>query len=347
MPHIQFDEDQCNQFIADSKTHYDNPETTNDQVVRWKFTKYKSHPSYHLFSRNSNEQMNSGRAVLNARTLNIRGSYRQVTQVTDLLAIKSKANLMTFVEIIKQYRALNTDAVLHTSNENSEKIYTNFFKFKEIFKLSAFAFPIRPQQLISFLKRHVFLAKITGVYSLALLLLMRCIKGINPVSLSGSISSDNSSTLLTDFGNREISLLRSKEFLNWRYLEAPYDYRTYTIYLHKKPLGIIAARLTQFNGADYFLVMDCISSVPIRRWEGLGLRFALISEAIIQNADAIFGLFNRKNKDLATFFCLPFVAVDDKMLPHRSPIFASSLAPSLKLEEFEKMYFSLGDLDYF
>jgi hypothetical protein len=130
-------------------------------------------------------------------------------------------------------------------------------------------------------------------------------------------------------------------------LDAPYDYKTYTVYLRKKPLGIIAARLTQFQGGHYFLVMDYISSASIGGWEGLGLRFALISEAITQNADAIFGLFNRKNTDLATFFRPPFIAVDDKMLPHRSPIFVSSLAPSLRPEELERMYFSLGDLDYF
>ena len=347
MPHVQFDDEQCKAFIFDSQTQYESPETTNTDVILWKFMGFQSHPSHHLFIRNSEGQVNSGRAALNARTLNLRGNYREVTQVTDLLAIKSKASLMTFIEIIKQYRALNTDAVLHTSNENSEKIYSNFFKFKEIFELSAFAFPIKPQEIITFLKQHVFLAKIIGIYSPILFILMRCIKGINPISLSDSVSSENIRILLKDFSDREISLLRSKEFLTWRYLDAPYDYKTYTVYLCKKPMGIIAARLTQFQGAHFFLLMDCISAAPIRGWEGLGLRFALISEAIAQNADAIFGLFNRKNRDLATFFRPPFLAVNDRMLPHRSPIFASSLAPSLKAEELERMYFSLGDLDYF
>lgn len=347
MPHVQFDDEQCQAFIFDSQTQYESPETTDANVIRWKFMGFQSHPSHHLFIRNSEGLANSGRAVLNTRTLNIRGYYKAVTQVSDLLAIKSKASLMTFIEIIKQYRSLNNDGVLHTSNENSEKIYSNFFKFKEVFELSAFAFPIRPQKLIKFFKQHIFLGKVIGIYSLALFLLMRCIKFINPVSLSDSVSSDNLSAILKCFGDREVSLLRSKEFLTWRYSDAPYAYKTYVVALHKKPVGIIATRLTQFQGADFFLLMDCISSIPLGRWEGLGLRFALISEAIVQNADAVFGLFNRKNKDLASFFRLPFVAVDDKMLPHRTPIFASSLAASLAPAELEKMYFSLGDLDYF
>lgn len=347
MPHVQFDDEQCKSFIFDSQTQYESPETTNINFISWKFVGFKSHPSHHLFVRNSEDQANSGRAVLNSRTLNLRGNYRPVTQVTDLLAIKSNAGLMTFIEIIKQYRSLNNDGVLHTSNENSEKIYSNFFKFKEVFELSAFAFPIRPQKLITFFKQHIFLGKVIGIYSLALFLLMRCIKGINPISLSEGISSDNLSAILKGFGEREVSLLRSKEFLTWRYSDAPYTYKTYTVYLHKNLIGIIAVRLTQFQGAHFFLLMDCITSAPLGRWEGLGLRFALIAEAIAQNVDAVFGLFNRKNKDLASFFRLPFVAVDDRMLPHRSPIFASSMASSLSAAELERMYFSLGDLDYF
>lgn len=347
MPHIQFDDEQCNSFILDSKTHYENSETTNLEIIKWKFMGFASHSSYHLFTRDSEGLKNSGRVALNTRTLNLRGNYRRVTQVTDLLALKSKAGLMTFIELIKQYRSLSLDAVLHTSNENSEKIYSNFFKFKEVFELSAFAFPIRPQKLIAFLKRHVFFANIVGIYSLALFILMRCIKSINPISLSDCLSSENQNILLNDFGSREVSLLRSEEFLIWRYSDAPYAYKTYTINIYKKPIGILVSRLTQFKGAYFFLVMDCIKSKPIKRWEGFCLRLALISEAIALNADAIFGLFNRKNKDLASFFHLPFIAVDDKMLPHRSPIFASSVVPSLKTEELERMYFSLGDLDYF
>lgn len=347
MPHVQFDDEQCKVFILDSQTQYESPETTNIDFIRWKFMGFQSQPSHHLFIRNSAGHTNSGRAALNTRTLNLRGNYRTVTQVTDLLAIKSKAGLMTFIEIIKQYRSLNNDGVLHTSNENSEKIYSNFFKFKEVFELSAFAFPIRPQKLITFFKQHVFLGKVIEIYSLALFLLMRCIKGINPVLLSDSKSSDHLSAILKSFGEREVSLLRSKEFMTWRYSDAPYAYKIYTVFLHKKPVGIIAARLAQFQGAHFFLVMDCISLAPLGRWEGLGLRFALISEAIAQNADAVFGLFNRKNKDLATFFHLPFVAVDDKILPHRTPIFASSLTTSLTPAELGRMYFSLGDLDYF
>jgi len=347
MPQIPFDDEQCNIFIRDSKTHYNNPETSNPEIIRWKFMGFQSHPSYHLSIPNSDKQSNSGRAVLNSRTLNFQGHYKKITQVTDLLSVKSKASLMTFIELIKQYRSLSTDGVFHTSNENSEKIYSNFFKFNEIFELSAFAFPIQPQKLITFFKRHLFLSKIIEIYSLALFVLMKFIKSVNPISLSNIVTPDQVSILLKDFSSREVSFLRSEEFFTWRYLNAPYAYKSYVVYFRKKPIGILAARLTQFQGAYFFLVMDYISSAPIGAWEGFGLRLALISEAIAQNADAIFGLFNRKNRDLATFFQAPFLAVNDKMLPHRSPIFVSSLAPSLKAEELERMYFSLGDLDYF
>ena len=127
MPHTQFDDKQVDLFILDSKTHYDNPETTSPEIVRWKFIGFSSHPSYHLFIRGSDAQINSGRAVLNTRTLNLRGEFKKITQVTDLLAVKSKAGLMTFIDLIKQYRSLGSDAVIHTSTENSEKIYSNFF----------------------------------------------------------------------------------------------------------------------------------------------------------------------------------------------------------------------------
>jgi hypothetical protein len=345
---VLFDAEQCQTFIQDSKTHYQNPETIELKIIRWKFMGFESHPSHHLFIRDVDSPSNSGRAVLNVRTLNIYGHFKKVTQVTDLLAVKTKASLVTFIDLIKQYGSLGTDCVLHTSNEKSEKIYSSFFKFKEVFELSAFAFPINPQNLFTFFKRHIYISKITTIYSYTLFILMACLRYLNPISLSFSASCDgNIKSILGEFSGREISLLRSEEFWNWRYFNAPNDYKTFTVYSKKKPIGIIATRLIQFHGAHFLLVMDYISSSPIRRWQGLGLRLSLISEAIAQKADAIFGLFNRQNKDLASFYQFPFISIDDKMLPHASPIFASSISPTLKTEGLERMYFSLGDLDYF
>lgn len=347
MPLAQFDDKQCSIFILDSKTQFNSPETTDPEIIRWKFMGFKSHPSHHLFITDPVTLLNSGRAALNVRTLIIKGKFKTVTQVTDLLAVKSRASLLSFLELIRQYRSLNSDVVLHTSNENSEKIYLNFFKFKEVFKLSAFGFPIRPHKLISFFKTHPYLGGIISIYSFLLEYLMSFLGLFNFISLADYSFSGNEEALLKSFAERETSLLRSSDFLKWRYFKSPYEYKLYTVFSCKKPIGILAARLTQFQGAYFFLVMDYMGSSKLSYLQSIGIRLALISEAISEDADAIFGLFNKNNIDLKTFFRLPFVSIDDKMLPHRTPIFASSLSPAIKVETLEKMYFSLGDLDYF
>jgi hypothetical protein len=213
--------------------------------------------------------------------------------------------------------------------------------------LSGFAFPIRPQKLISYFKHHIFLSHIVSLYTLALFPIIKCIDWINPISITGVDNLNNVNHILEGFNNREISLLRSSEYLLWRYSNSPYAYKIYIVHSNKKSAGILVARVTTFNESKYFLVMDYISNASIGRWESLGLRLSIIAEAVAQKADAIFGLFNRKNKDLATFFKMPFISVDDKMLPHRSPIFISSIASPLTIADFEFMYFSMGDLDYF
>ena len=343
----QFNEEQCKIFINDSKTYYINPETTSFNIIRWKFMSFLSHPSFHLIVSAGDTASNAGRAVLNLRTLNIHGHQKLITQVTDLLAVKTKASLVTFIDLIKQYGLLGTDCVLHTSNENSEKIYSSFFKFKKLFALSAFSFPLRPQNLITFFRHHPFLSKIISLYSFLLCMLMKCIDIINPITISNNFSSDEMQILLRGFTLRENSLQRSEEFLMWRYANAPYVYKTYIVLFRNNPIGILVTRLTHFQGVYFFLIMDYLGSAPIGALEGFGLRLSLISEAIAQKVDAIFGLFNRQNKDLASFYQFPFISINDKMLPHGSPIFASSIAPTLKTEELERMYFSLGDLDYF
>lgn len=347
MPLVQFDNEQCNIFVLDSKTQFNTPETTDPKIIKWKFMGFKSHPSHHLFICDPVTRLNSGRAVLNVRTLLVRGNRITVTQVTDLLAVKSRASLLSFIELVKQYRSLNSDVVLHTSNENSEKIYSNFFKFKEAMKLSAFGFPIRPHKLISFFKRNPFFGKIISSYSFFLQFLMKFLGAFNSISLANYSFSDNEDALLKSFADREISLLRSRDFLRWRYSESPYEYKLYTVFSCKKPIGILAVRLTEFQGAYFFLVMDYMGSSKLSHSQSFGIRLALISEAISENADAIFGLFNKKNSDSKFFFRFPFISINDKMLPHRTPIFASMPSQAINLETLEKMYFSLGDLDYF
>jgi hypothetical protein len=347
MPLKKFDLEQCRSFIFDSKSYYQNNEPTNQKIVHWKFMCFDAHPSYHLYIHNPKTNRNAGRAVLNTRTLNMKGRHWVVTQVTDLLTIKTHASLITFIELIKNFNLLNTNAVFHTSNEKSEKIYSQFFKFKKILELSAFAFPIRPQKVIPILRRYTILEKFIGVYSLLLNALTSFIKMINPVSLVKSKPSDNITNILHEFSKREVSLSRSEAFLRWRYFDSPYTYQLYTIKFRKNPIGILITRSTTFNECRFFLVMDFLTSEQIKWWKNLCLQFAVISEAIVQNADSIFGLLNKKNSNSSAFFKLPFFWVNDNILPHGSPIFQSSTSPSLSTKELGSMYFSLGDLDYF
>ena len=122
----KFNLDEIEKFIEFSKTYYDNPETTEKnllQISSW--TKLQS--SYHLKLKKNNKIL--GRVVLNTRNINLLNKQVKATQVTDLLINQDNKDPMMFVKLVKSYNYLKNDLVIHTSNENSENIYKKFFKF--------------------------------------------------------------------------------------------------------------------------------------------------------------------------------------------------------------------------
>ena len=341
----KFDQDECRQFIELSKTYYSSPETTDENIINWKFAAYKDHPSYHLkyFFKGGSELI--GRAVLNKRYLNLFGEKKEVTQVTDLLISKQHKSMLGFIELIRNFSSLKTEGVIHTSNENSEKIYADMFKFQEVLNLSAYAFPLRISKLLHI--KNVFILYISNAIYFFFKIFFKMINAYSPCRLHSSVLAFNLKEGLVAFEGRNTNLERSVSMFQWRYQDSPCGYTLQDVFWRSQQIGILASRVTEFNGAKYFFIMDFCSFHKLSYWQNLFIRIRIINEAIFTSSDAVFGLFNAKNKDSNAFCKFPLIPIGDKMLPHRTPLFASSFGKNFPIHALGSMYFSLGDLDYF
>ena len=111
-------------FILMSKSYYQTGDVTDECVTHHKFVD-APYKCFHLTVAKNAGSL--GRAVLAKRMLPIRSQALSVTQVSDLLVNKNAANIYSISSLVKNYKSLETDIVIHTSNEQSQDclLYTS------------------------------------------------------------------------------------------------------------------------------------------------------------------------------------------------------------------------------
>jgi hypothetical protein len=340
----QFDNFQAKIFVEYSELFYSDKNTTDLELIKWKFVNSQSNNSYHLTLKDD-QGFIKGRAVLNERFLNVANIKYLLTQVSDLLVIGS--DLKSFITIIKNYKILENVCVIHTSNLNSEKIYSKFFKFKELLSLSAFAFPVRLNNFFQNLNKLTIFKIIFGIFSFTICSIFYLINTFNDVRFQILDCQEISNDDFEYFSGNQNSLLKTSELFSWRFFDSPYKYEVFRIFESNVNIGFIVIRQARFNGLNFLIIMDFIPNQKLTFIKILKLKLKLVSLAFDYKVDALFGMFNAQNNIGRAFFKFPFFKVPDHFLPHRTPIFISSINTDLNLDGFNKMYFSLSDLDYF
>lgn len=341
----RFTQNECEKYITFSQEYYSSVETINLEYINWKFFKNFENKSWHLKCIKDNEII--GRAVLNERELNIKKISYSVTQVTDLLASPKLKNAATFFSLIKNYKSLNTDGVIHTSNESSDILYSKLFKFKKILSLSGCGFPIKLNKIISIKLLKLPLLALSFFYVKTIKILLSLAGFFGNMEVSNYRNYSEIEALLDEFESKNKNFKRNKNFIEWRYFNGLHEYKSRIIRINNKVCGYYCYRLNRYKNINFMIIMDIMMSREIKGYELRMVKLAIIKDAIESDSDAVFGLFNLDNMASKFLSKFPFIKISDKILPHGTPIYMSSMSEGISLIDLSDMYFSLSDLDYF
>jgi len=343
-----FNEKELIEFVDFSKTFYENPKTNLIDNVRHKFKQFNNQRSLHIKAYENDKII--GRVVLNEKKLHLGMKDFTATQPSDLLTLRDFKNPLTVFSLIKSYNQLDTDLVIHTSNEKSDVIYKNIFKFPILFKCTTYGFPISPLSLFSkvFLKRKYILLQFFDYFiKFFIKAFINLITYFSSIKLRDFNLKDISEKELTLLQKREVNLFsRNKDFIKWKYLESTESCKCYKIFKKKQTFGYIFIKESNFNNLKAFCLMDCFILKDLKKIDYFFIRLAVIYNAFDSKCDLIYAVGNINNPTLSNLFKLPFININDSFLPHSTPIYISSVKESCNINDCKDMYYTLADTDY-
>ena len=347
----KFDRQETKRFCNFSSLFYDRDETNNEQVIDWKMGSQTSSPATHL-TVSTDGQIN-GRAALINRRFSIDRNILQSTQVSDLLidpAIKGGACLM---KLVGSYKIMETSFVFHTSNERSDIIYRDLFKFDVLCKLTAVAIPIRPFSLLCILASFSLLQRVAVIFDVFYQTVLRaliaaiCLIGPRSYATTSRAKPQEPAFYQAFLDLCDVQFVRDADFLTWRYVDSPYDYQVITIKSRKEVLCQAYFRQVELEGKSAIVVLDVLSKYQPTTTVRMALYKALIEEGVRAYTDLVFFMYNENSSYMKGLVGFPFIKIPEKFLPHPTPVYWHSHQFPIDTDQSTKLYFSLGDLDYF
>jgi hypothetical protein len=347
-----FEEADLEEFVKLSHAEYGPSITTDIDHTTWKHLRAPLGPSTYIrLVVNGNTV---GRVMLQPRQINTASGQYRVSYVADgLIDVEFRSPPTNFTNLINS--AGNIPAfsfVYHTSNEVSDPLYRNLFRFPQPFSLCGYGFSVRPSAI---------LYKLSGLRINALdwiTLPLRWLAGlfafimfwVSKLNVSERLPDDDKLSLLCA-KSLEVSgpvFARNKSFLKWRLIDAPrWAATVHCIERAGRFLGYVAIRKFELNGLSYLVIVDFLVDPDLPLFERLAIRSWLILEAIKLNVDALFTMINPQNKAARKAIGFPLVRIPDMFLPHETPIYAWSGGSQSSEFEIEKStYMTLADLDY-
>lgn len=336
---------------------YSAPEVVDAQHIYWKHIQNPFGPSSVItLPGNSLEAKIIGRSFLAVRDFHIDHlTTIKGSTVTDLVVKPEHRTAGRLIKLVKASKSFhNTKITIHSSNEVSDVFYRKMFKFPVRFSLASAGFPVR---LSGYLKnKHVpnfATICINLVYSPARWI----VRGLTPLLQLfsglklGRLPSTKELDRIHDGHHSRTGpqFRRNAEYVYWRYLEGPISRsEVYGIFnRNQKCVGYFAVRKVTLNGMIFTVLMDIITEQSLTKMQYLFLKFALMKITIKNGSEIAFAMFNPHHEELRWLNKFPFIKVPDNALPHPTPIFIHQHESLSNINDLDKMYFTIADLDYF
>lgn len=350
----KFDENEVINFIRLSEIEYGRQKNVTDaDHIRCKYLQTPWGPSTIINLVCEGEVV--GRAIMQPRFLYLSGKKVPVAFVADVLIHpdfrRPAGNFISLMNSIR--KASNFSLVFHTSNNTTENIYKNLFRFKWPFGLKPFGFPLnlRKVGLKAFKAASPLLGLIAMPYRYLLLLLC----GIARIFFKFKITEKEPDKTILDALCREEGIkndremVRDSNFLKWRYSTSPlWLAKILYLYSGSRLCGYVVLRNVELEGLRLTVVMDFCLHKEFNPIQLLCLRFSIIRIAQTYGDDMVFTLVNPASKASGKFIGFPWIKIPERLMPQKTPIFVHINDPAMvDLENQANFHITLGDLDYF
>lgn len=348
-----FSELDIDRFVEMSKTEYSFSNIANNGYVRWKHIESPYGPSIYIALTESNRIV--GRTLAQPRILRTATKKLKVTFITDMLIDrKFRTTPVNFVNLIKTTGKIpQYDLVYHTSNENSELLYSQLLQYPKPFALKGYAFPLRFSAFFAKIIRYnlKFIDWISAPWRWLFYIFFTINSRMSNIRIIERHVTDAELESLSDNCLKKSGpmLERTQAFLKWRILNCPFNPgKLYRIEKCNKFIGYIATQKVDLEKVQYLLLTDFLLDANISVFTTLTLRLWLIHQAIREKVDAFFALANPVNRIARKCLGFPFIKVPDRFLPHVTPIYMRPYDDSNKEFKFDRsVHMTLADIDYF
>lgn len=275
--------------------------------------------------------------------------------ITDLVIDPKHRNAAHFIGMVKAAKSpAGMALVIHTSNEVSESLYRQLFKFKSAVQLQAFGLPV---SIFRFLKRYnvnTYLRRILDTLTMAPIRL--CLRAwASTLTLLtelrfGERPSDNDlDVILKEF--RSVAgphFERTSDFIKWRISDSPlFPIHLEWIWLGKECLGYMAWQRFEKREMQVFAIVDLVTRRQLNTAQFRVMKILAIRHCIAHKMDAVFTLINDKNPMLEGLASFPFFPIPESKLPHPSPIYFHADGKDFPIDQRGSTFMCLADLDFF
>ncbi len=349
-----FSESDLQEYCTLSCSEYgDLSPTVNLQHNKWKHVDSPMGASDYI-SLNHDKNI-VGRILVQNQVLMINRDLYRAGLVCDLL-IKKSARLtpLNFIRLTKSCDELkDKEIIFHTSNEISEDLYKEIFKYSSPLSLDAYIFPVRIIRIVRsfFLRKTGVKNKNIGSFAKFILIIGRLVVaklGIN-IAKSDFLKQelqDLQLSLSKDYGP---FFYRSNEYFRWRFELSPlWGANIYRASRGGNFLGYLVLKRQNLNGIEHLTLVDFLIN-PKSSWVlFLTIRIWLLLQVIELKCDTFSTMINSKSNLSKKLIGFPFIKVPQAFLPHKTPIFIRPInSCERKSEEFIEAHITLADLDYF
>lgn len=350
----RFDENEVANFIRLSEVEYGQQENvTNADHVRCKYLQTPYGPSTAIILECADEVV--GRAILQPRLLYLSGKQVPVAFVNDALIHPDfRRPVGNFISLMNSIRkASNFSLVFHTSNNTTENIYKNLFRFTWPFSLKPFGFPLNLRK-VGF-KAFKFDSPLFDLIAVPFRYLLLFVCGVTRIIFKFKTTEVEPEKSILDALCQEEAvkndreMVRDSKFLEWRYsTSALWKAKILYLYCGSRLCGYVVLRNVELEGLRFTVIMDFSLNEDFNPIQLLCLRFSIIHTAQTQGDDMVFTLLNPETKASKKFIGFPWVKIPEGLMPQRTPIFIHINNPAMAdLENQSNIHVTLGDLDYF
>lgn len=348
-----FSIDTLAEHISLSETTYSSQEAINPVHFLWKHAEGPYGPSACIALRGGNNEL-LGRLLKQPRMFfSSPKKFFCGSVAIDLLVSPTSRHASSLIAITRQIKGHRDEVVLHTSNQTSDPIYRNLFKFPIQFTLVGLGVPLNLDGIFkSFFKSTRELEVINCLmypwrfFLVGVSKLLMAIANVSFVKQPKKLEAD---ALLSAFQNRVgCHFVRNLDFLKWRFIDGLlFNGDIRWISFKGKCVGYLVLNQVEVGGLKACVLMDIAISRELTLLEQISIKFLLVHQSIKFKRDVVFTLVNTRNKALKWLEGFPFFKIPDKLLPHSTPIFIHAPEKIFPFRLRNEMYVTLADLDYF